>query len=130
MSSAPRAGSIPAATICIATAFRTEVRTAPCPGRGAAPLQRCTAEHSSPDGANGSRECAPDDKLRAIRESPIRGPGFRCIRATSEYVIALILRLRRHFAGGIDAQPAGGGEALLRQESALVVHLLRAFGPG
>src|ERR1700692_2105669 len=44
-------------------------------------------------------------------------------------VRALILRLRRYFARGIDAQPAGGGEALLRQEAALVVHLLRAFDP-
>src|SRR5260370_22493061 len=40
-----------------------------------------------------------------------------------------ILRLRRHFARGIDAEPAGGGEALLRQEAALVIHLLRAFDP-
>src|ERR1700692_1927096 len=44
-------------------------------------------------------------------------------------VRALILRLRRRFAGSVDAQPAGGGEALLRQEAALVVHLLRAFDP-
>jgi hypothetical protein len=31
----------------------------------------------SPDGANGSRECAPDDRLRAIRERSSTGPGFR-----------------------------------------------------
>ena len=41
----------------------------------------------------------------------------------------LILRLRRHFADGVDAQPAGGGQPLLRQEAALVVHLLGAFDP-
>src|SRR5260370_7463823 len=43
--------------------------------------------------------------------------------------IASILRLARHFARSVDAQPAGGGEALLRQEAALVVHLLGAFDP-
>ena len=34
-------------------------------------------EHRSPDGANGSRECAPDDKLREIRDSRDAGPGLR-----------------------------------------------------
>src|SRR6202022_4377104 len=40
------------------------------------PLSRCidfslfnVVEACSPDQANGSRECAPDDKLRAIRDS-------------------------------------------------------------
>src|SRR5258706_15808391 len=34
----------------------------------------------SPDGADGSRKCAPDDRLRAIRGLVKRGlvPGFRC----------------------------------------------------
>src|SRR6476661_7420075 len=41
----------------------------------------------------------------------------------------LVLRLARHVAVGIDAQPAGGREPLLRQEAALVVHLLRALDP-
>jgi hypothetical protein len=31
----------------------------------------------SPDGANGSRECAPDDKLREIRDSRNAAPGLR-----------------------------------------------------
>src|SRR6202790_2662296 len=35
-------------------------------------------EACSPDEANGSRECAPDDKLRAIRDSfHVENPGFR-----------------------------------------------------
>jgi hypothetical protein len=34
-----------------------------------------TSKCRSPDGANGSRECAPDDRLRAIRES-IAAPDF------------------------------------------------------
>src|ERR1700716_1799328 len=34
-------------------------------------------EACSPDQANGSRECAPDDKLRAIRDSfHVESPGF------------------------------------------------------
>src|SRR4051794_36980961 len=40
-----------------------------------------------------------------------------------------LLRLRRRVALGIDAQPAGGRQTLLRQIAALVVHLLRAFDP-
>src|SRR5712664_534547 len=32
----------------------------------------------SPNGANGSRECAPDDRLRAIRGRRRVSPGFRC----------------------------------------------------
>jgi hypothetical protein len=37
----------------------------------------------SPDGANGSRECAPDDKLREIRDSRNAAPELRgaCHRA-------------------------------------------------
>src|SRR5258708_25119696 len=31
----------------------------------------------SPDGAYGSRECAPDDKLREIRDSRNAAPGLR-----------------------------------------------------
>src|SRR5690349_13299489 len=41
----------------------------------------------------------------------------------------LILRLGRRVARCVDAQPARGGKALLRQEAALVVHLLRALDP-
>src|SRR5947208_1996148 len=42
--------------------------------------------------------------------------------------LPLVLRLGR-LAIGIDAQPARGREALLRQEAALVVHLLGALDP-
>src|SRR4051812_16704078 len=42
---------------------------------------------------------------------------------------SLILRLAGHVAVGVDAQPTGGREPLLRQETTLVVHLLRAFDP-
>src|SRR6266566_4907095 len=48
-------------------------------------------------------------------------PGYKVRR--------LILRLGQRFARGVDAQPAGGGQPLLRQEAALVVHLLGAFDP-
>src|SRR5437667_2549805 len=40
-----------------------------------------------------------------------------------------ILRFRRHVARRVDAKPAGGGKPLLRQEAALVVHLLGALDP-
>src|SRR5258706_4675371 len=50
--------------------------------------------------------------------------------APRDEVLNSILRLGRHFACCVDAQPAGGGEALLRQEAAFVVHLLGALDPG
>jgi hypothetical protein len=40
-------------------------------------------EGRSPDGANGSRECAPDDRLRVIRTSPKPRVSLRSTRATN-----------------------------------------------
>src|SRR5258705_11089419 len=50
-------------------------------------------------------------------------------QAPQDEVSDSILRLGQRFARGVDAKPAGGRKPLLRQEAALVVHLLRAFDP-
>src|SRR6266436_10355947 len=55
-------------------------------------------------------------------------PRFRGVRRIGTGIRS-ILRLRRDVARGIDAQPAGRGKPLLRQEAALVVHLLGAGDP-
>src|ERR1700724_2703514 len=64
-------------------------------------LSRCidfslfnVVEACSPDEANGSRECAPDDKLRAIRDSfHVESPGFRkCFILATDLRIVGILR--------------------------------------
>src|SRR5215216_4719941 len=57
----------------------------------------------SPDGANGSRECAPDDRLRAIRDDSQRrkrAPGlhFRSTRATRLRPLSL---QQLHRVGGL-----------------------------
>src|ERR1700731_4714086 len=63
----------------------------------------------------------------AIRERPIAAPDFAALHPG--YKPELILRLARQIASRVDAQPARGGKPLLRQEAALVVHLLGAFDP-
>src|SRR5258708_12675414 len=49
--------------------------------------------------------------------------------APRDEVLNSILRLGPHFACCVDAQPAGGGEALLRQEAAFVVPPLPPLHP-
>src|SRR3954447_26858033 len=53
---------------------------------------------------------------------------FTSPRSSRGELQASILRLGG-LAGGVDAQPPGGREPLLRQEAALVVHLPRALDP-
>ena len=48
----------------------------------------------SPDGANGSRECAPDDRLREIRDSRDAGPGLRFAASGLQLIYAHKKRLK------------------------------------